>query len=82
MQKCVSIFLFIDSIKDTMKSKKEKQFSDYLKANRKANREIEIETFGHSINYSKVQKSKKIYDRKKQKADFKRNLPFGILIAD
>ncbi len=42
---------------------------DYLKANRKASREEEIASFGKPLPKSKVHKSKKIYDRKKAKAE-------------
>lgn len=43
---------------------------DYMKANRKANREKEIEDFGKPLNHHKVFKSKKTYTRKdKHKKD-------------
>ena len=41
---------------------------DYLKAHRKASREAEIETYGHPICHKRVFASKKLYNRKKQKA--------------
>ena len=48
---------------------------DYLKANRRASREAEIENHTHPISFSRVHKTKKVYDRKRQKADDKRHLP-------
>lgn len=51
---------------------------DYLKANRKASREEEIAQFGKQVNHrTRVQKSKKAYDRKGQKAALKK-LPFFV----
>ncbi|MDR0845521.1 MAG: hypothetical protein LBN71_09885 [Tannerella sp.] len=38
--------------------------ADYIKANRKASREMEIEDYGHPVSYKKVHRSKKTYDRK------------------
>ena len=43
------------------------KISDYIKANRKASRELEIEAFGKQLTYNKVYKSKKVYDRNKFK---------------
>lgn len=48
---------------------------DYVKANRRASREAEIENHARPVNFSRVHKSKKVYDRKKLKADDKRHLP-------
>ncbi|MFR9525807.1 MAG: hypothetical protein SNJ29_09920 [Rikenellaceae bacterium] len=51
---------------------------DYLKAHRKASREEEIATFGKQVTHrTKVQKSKKAYDRTGHKAALKK-LPFFI----
>lgn len=51
---------------------------DYIKANRRGNREAEIENHSHPISFSRVHKSKKVYDRNRMKADDKRHLPsFG-----
>lgn len=51
---------------------------DYLKAYKKASREEEIQTFGKQVLHrTKVQKSKKTYNRKVQKAALKR-LPFLV----
>lgn len=42
--------------------------NDYIKAHRKASREEEIQNHTHPINYGWVQQSKKVYNRKKEKA--------------
>ena len=47
---------------------------DYLKANRKLSREEEIKTHGG------VHKSKKVYDRKRSKAEMKKALPYFLLV--
>lgn len=41
---------------------------DYIKANRKASREAEIEAYGHPVCHKRVHQSKKAYNRKKMKA--------------
>jgi hypothetical protein len=51
--------------------------SDYIKANRIASREAEIENHGHPVCHKKIHKSKKIYDRKRKKAG-NEDLPFFI----
>ena len=38
---------------------------DYVKANRKASREAEIEMYGHPICHKRVHQSKKVYNRRK-----------------
>ncbi|HRS67195.1 MAG TPA: hypothetical protein P5564_01075 [Paludibacteraceae bacterium] len=50
-----------------MKPKNEMQVA--LKAMRKKRRDEEIALFGHPINYRKVFKNKKKYDRKRDKAN-------------
>ncbi|WP_195291659.1 MULTISPECIES: hypothetical protein [Alistipes] len=50
---------------------------DYLKAHRKASREEEIARHGRPARFRAVHKSKKAYDRKREKAGL-RNLPFSI----
>ncbi|MFI3262628.1 MAG: hypothetical protein R3Y26_06945 [Rikenellaceae bacterium] len=51
---------------------------DYLRAHRKASREAEISTFGKQVSHrTKVQKSKKTYDRTGNKAALKK-LPFFL----
>ena len=49
---------------------------DYIKVNRKASREAEIERHGHPICYKRVHQSKKVYNRKKRKADLNKELPY------
>lgn len=63
------------NIIDAHAMKKKVSNTDYIKANRKGSREAEIELYGHSINHHKIHKSKKLYNRKRMKADMK-NLPF------
>ena len=60
-----------------MKKKTNKQniLAEYVKAARRGSREAEIELYGHPLNHHKVIKSKKVYDRKKNKADDK-DLPY------
>lgn len=48
--------------------KKDKNL-DYIKACRKKSREEEFEKHGKSINYGKVEKSKKAYSRKQKYRD-------------
>ena len=62
-------------IKEQMKTKITER--DYIKANRKASREEEIERYGHPLPKSRVYKSKKAYDRNKTKAALKRQ-PFDF----
>lgn len=52
-----------------------KSLNLYIKANRRASREAEIEVFGHPLPIHKVHKSKKIYTRKNKKAG-REDLPF------
>lgn len=51
---------------------------DYVKAARRGSREAEIELYGKPINQSKIVTSKKVYNRKKDKADTK-GLPYLCL---
>lgn len=48
---------------------------DYIKANRKASREAEIENHGHPLCFKRVHQSKKVYNRKRMKAGDK-GLPY------
>lgn len=57
-----------------MKTKKMTQ-RDYIKANRKASREAEIEQHTRPVNFCRVHQSKKVYDRKRSKAEYKKALP-------
>lgn len=54
---------------------------DYIKANRKASREAEIEMYGHPICHKRVHQSKKVYNRKKIKATDKELLSFFVLFT-
>ncbi|MCQ2607538.1 MAG: hypothetical protein MJ197_02475 [Bacteroidales bacterium] len=61
-----------------MKRKQTITKEDYLRANRKASREMEISMFGHPLQHQRIHKSKKVYDRNKLKAGDK-NLPFLLV---
>lgn len=62
--------------------KKIGEINDYVKANRKASREEEIALHGKLISMRTiVQKSKKIYDRKKEKKAGLKDLPFLIILT-
>lgn len=52
-----------------MKSKFKITRADYLKAMRKARRDEEIREHLHPVNINRVHKSKKVYNRKRNKAD-------------
>ncbi len=59
-----------------MKNKFKITRADYLKAMRKARREEEIREHLHPVNISRVHKSKKVYNRKRSKADLNKDLPY------
>ena len=59
--------------------KKRMTRDDYIKANRKASREAEIENHGHPVSYKRVHQSKKVYNRKRIKATDDKGLPFHFL---
>lgn len=64
-----------------MKKKKKKKLDlmDYIKASRKGSREAEIENHGRPISYNHVQESRKVYNRKRNKADLRRgDLPYSV----
>ena len=65
----------------SMKTKKKDSFMDYIKANRKGSREAEIENHGHPVSFNRVHVSKKVYNRKRDKADARRHLPYLFLVA-
>ncbi|MGL4519365.1 MAG: hypothetical protein ACRCUJ_06750 [Phocaeicola sp.] len=52
---------------------------DYIKANRRASRLAEIENHGRPVSIAGVHKSKKVYDRKRDKAEMKKALPYLFL---
>lgn len=62
-----------------MKTKKKDSFMDYIKANRRGSREAEIENHGHPVSINRVHVSKKVYNRKRDKADAQRRLPYLFL---
>ena len=62
-----------------MKTKKKDSFMDYIKANRKGSREAEIENHGHPVSFNRVHVSKKVYNRKRDKADARGRLPYLFL---
>ena len=63
----------------SMRTKKKDSFMDYIKANRKGSREAEIENHGHPVSFNRVHVSKKVYNRKREKADAQRHLPYLFL---
>ncbi|MCD8041664.1 MAG: hypothetical protein LUH10_01235 [Tannerellaceae bacterium] len=64
-----------------MKKKKvDKQKQDFIAANRRGSREAEIELHGKPVSYNRVHVSKKVYDRKKIKADDQRCQPYSFYI--
>lgn len=54
---------------------------DYLRANRKASREEEIIRHGHPVRIGGVHVSKKVYNRKRSKAELKKALPYFLYAA-
>ena len=52
---------------------------DYIKANRRASRLAEIENHQRPVSIAGVHKSKKVYDRKRDKAEMKKALPYLFL---
>jgi hypothetical protein len=48
---------------------------DYIKAIRRASRQAEIELHGKPVGGQRVHRSKKLYSRKKSKADLSKDLP-------
>ena len=62
----IRIFVTLNIIR--MKTKKKDSFMDYIKANRKGSREAEIENHGHPVSFNRVHVSKKVYNRKRDKA--------------
>ena len=55
---------------------------DYIKANRRASRLAEIENHQRPVSIAGVHKSKKVYDRKRNKAEMKKALPGVRILAD
>ena len=66
-----------------MKRKRKKQdpLVEYIKANRKGSREAELENHGRPVSHNRIHVSKKVYNRKRMKADAQRHLPYLFLVA-
>lgn len=60
--------------------KQQKEQLKMLKAARKASREEEIRLHGKPINYGHVKQSKKVYNRKSNKADANEGLPYFFVL--
>ncbi len=65
-------------MKQKKKSKATKMVMQAVKASRMQSREEEIKTYGKPLNYNKVITSKKVYNRKKNKADQNNDLPYSL----
>lgn len=63
------------------KKKKVSPLDEYIKANRKGSREAEIENHGRPVSHNRVHVSKKVYNRKRNKADAQRHLPYSYHLA-
>ena len=61
------------------KKKKVSLLDEYIKANRKGSREAEIENHGRPVSHNRVHVSKKVYNRKRAKADALGRLPYLFL---
>ena len=59
-----------------MKTKKKNNVLEQVKASRKQSREKEIKNHGKPINFKKIIASKKLYNRKNNKADANEGLPY------
>ena len=59
-----------------MKTKKKNNVLEQVKAARKQSREEEIQSHGKLIIYKKIVESKKVFNRKKNKADADEGLPY------
>ena len=74
------LLLYGEKNANQMKNSKQKNVMDIVKASRKRSREEEIEAYGKPINYQKIVPSKKVYNRKKNKADAN-HLPYLLRIT-
>jgi len=66
-----------------MKTKRKKQdpLVEYIKANRKGSREAELENHGRPVSHNRIHVSKKVYNRKRMKAEAPRELPSFFFFA-
>ena len=55
--------------------------ADYLKAMRKARRDEEIREQHHPVTNTRVHKSKKLYNPKRNKADLNKDLPYFFALS-
>lgn len=55
---------------------------EYLRINRKLSREEEIAAHGHPVGFRRIFKSKKVYDRKRSKADLNKDLPYFFVFIN
>lgn len=62
-----------------MKNKFKITRADYLKAMRKARREEEIREHLHPVNINRVHTPRKVYNRKRSKADLNKDLPYFFI---
>lgn len=67
-----------------MKTKRKKQdpLVEYIKANRKGSREAELENHGRPVSHNRIHVSKKVYNRKRMKADASALFVFSSLKGD
>lgn len=63
-----------------MKTKMRITREDYVKANRKASREEELAAHGRPVRTGGVHRSKKVYNRKRSKAEMKKALPYFFVV--
>ena len=68
--------MIVCQIKEEMKAKKKNSVLEQVKASRKQSREEEIKMHGKAIYYSKIKESRKVFNRKKNKADADEALPY------
>lgn len=61
-----------------MKKKKKSGLEDYIKASRRGSREAELENHTRPVSHNRIHVSKKVYNRKKNKAD-DNDLPYFFI---
>jgi hypothetical protein len=77
--KAVKIHYLCAKLIDVTMKKRTFTQRDYIKANRRASRLEEIENHTRPVSIAGVHKSKKVYDRKRGKAEMKKALPYLFL---
>lgn len=73
---CRSLSLSLQKNSGDMKNSMKITSGDYIRANREAARKEELAAHLRPVSYRSVHKSKKLYDRKKNKADLNKDLPY------